>query len=39
MTDGSAFILFNQAAKVGIRSKRFYGDANAKYFTVTVSNK
>jgi hypothetical protein len=39
MTDGSAFILFNQAAKLGIRSKKYYGDANTKYFTVKVSNK
>jgi hypothetical protein len=39
MTDGSAFILFNQAAKIGIRSKKYYGDVNTKYFTVTVSNR
>jgi hypothetical protein len=38
MTDGSAFILFNQAAKNGIRSKKYYGDAKSKFFTVTVSN-
>jgi hypothetical protein len=38
MTDGSAFILFNQAAKLGIRSKKYYGDVNSKYFTVTVPN-
>jgi hypothetical protein len=38
MTDGSAFILFNQAAKLGIRSKKYYGDVNSKYFTVTVAN-
>ncbi|CAF4070959.1 unnamed protein product, partial [Rotaria sordida] len=38
MTDGSAFILFNQAAKLGIRSKMYHGNANAKYFTVTISN-
>ncbi|CAF2942857.1 unnamed protein product [Rotaria sp. Silwood2] len=38
MTDGSAFILFNQAAKLGIRSKKYHGDANEKYFTITISN-
>lgn len=38
MTDGSAFILFSQAAKVGLRSKKFYGDTKSKYFTVTVTN-
>jgi hypothetical protein len=38
MTDGSAFILFNQAAKVKLRSKKYYGDAKKKYFTVTVTN-
>ena len=39
MTDGSAFILFNQAANIGIRSKKFYGDVNSKFFTVTVLDK
>ncbi len=38
MTDGSAFILFDQAAKLGMRSKKYHGDVNTKYFTVTVSN-
>ena len=38
MTDGSAFFLFNQAAKLGFRSKKFYGDNRTKYFTVDVSN-
>jgi hypothetical protein len=38
MTDGSAFILFDQAAKVGLRSKKFYGDQTKKYFTVNVTN-
>lgn len=38
MTDGSAFILFNQAAKLGTRSKKYHGSANAKLFTVTISN-
>ena len=38
MTDGSAFILFNQAAKVGLRSKKFYNGSNKKFFTVTVTN-
>lgn len=39
MTDGSAFILFNQAAKLGTRSKKFYGNANTKYFTAHVPTK
>ena len=39
MTDGSAFILFNQAARAGLRSKKFYGDATSKYFTVSVPNR
>jgi hypothetical protein len=38
MTDGSAFILFNQAAKLGIRSKKFHGDPTKKYFTVHVTD-
>lgn len=38
MTDGSAFILFNQAAKLGIRSRKYYGNENTKYFTVTIPN-
>ncbi|CAF0719598.1 unnamed protein product [Adineta steineri] len=38
MTDGSAFVLFNQAAKVGKRSKKFHGDKKSKYFTVQVNN-
>ena len=38
MTDGSAFILFNQAAQRRIRSKKYHGDANSKYFTVTVAD-
>jgi hypothetical protein len=38
MTDGSAFILFNRAAKLEIRSKKYHGNENSKYFTVTVSN-
>ena len=39
MTDGSAFFLFNQAANLGIRSKKFYGNANTKYFTINVPTK
>ncbi|CAF3342877.1 unnamed protein product [Rotaria socialis] len=38
MTDGNAFILFNQAAKLGIRSKKYHGSVNGKFFTVTVPN-
>ncbi|CAF3114885.1 unnamed protein product [Rotaria sp. Silwood2] len=38
MTDGSAFVLFNQAAKIGKRSKKFYGETKPKFFTVTVEN-
>jgi hypothetical protein len=38
MTDGSAFILFNLAAKLGLRSKKYYGETKTKFFTVTVSN-
>ncbi|CAF0986200.1 unnamed protein product [Rotaria sordida] len=38
MTDGSAFVLFNQAAKYGIRSKKFYGEIKPKFFTVTIEN-
>lgn len=38
MTDGSAFILFSQAAKFGIRSKKFYGNLTTKFFTVTATN-
>lgn len=38
MTDGSAFILFDQAAKVGRRSKKFHGNIKTKFFTVTVTN-
>jgi hypothetical protein len=38
MTDGSAFILFNRAAQVGIRSKKYYGDPTKKFFTVTVTD-
>jgi hypothetical protein len=38
MTDGSAFILFKTAANTKLRSKRFYGDVNATYFTVTISD-
>ncbi|CAF3789498.1 unnamed protein product [Adineta steineri] len=38
MTDGSAFTLFDRAEQLGIRSKKYYGDQNTKYFTVTVSN-
>ena len=38
MTDGSAFILFSQAAKVNLRSKKYYGDSKSKFFTVTATN-
>jgi hypothetical protein len=38
MTDGSAFALFDIAEKLGIRSKKYYGNENSKYFTVTISN-
>lgn len=38
MTDGSAFILFNQAAKFGMRSKKYHGDAKRKFFTVNVTD-
>ncbi|CAF1251002.1 unnamed protein product [Rotaria sp. Silwood1] len=38
MTDGSAFVLFRQAAKLGKRSKKFYGDLKPNFFTVTVEN-
>ncbi len=38
MTDGSAFMLFNQAAKHGLRSKKFYGDPTKKFFTVNITN-
>jgi hypothetical protein len=38
MTDGSAFRLFNQVAKLEIHSKKYHGNENSKYFTVTVSN-
>ncbi len=38
MTDGSAFVLFNQAAKVGMRSNKFHGEPTQKFFTVTVTN-
>ncbi|CAF1477378.1 unnamed protein product [Adineta steineri] len=38
MTDGNAFELFDRAEKLGIRSQKYYGDQNAKYFTVTISN-
>ncbi|CAF0960871.1 unnamed protein product [Adineta ricciae] len=38
MTDGSAFVLFNQAAKIGRRSKLFHGEVKPKFFTVTVAH-
>jgi hypothetical protein len=38
MTDGSAFRLFNQVTKLEIRSKKYHGNENSKYFTVKVSN-
>ena len=38
MTDGSAFTLFNQVAKLGKRSKKFYGETKARFFTVTITN-
>jgi hypothetical protein len=38
MTDGSAFALFDRAENLGIRSKKYYGNENSKYFTVTISN-
>jgi hypothetical protein len=38
MTDGSAFILFNQAARFGTRSKKFHGTTDTKFLTVTVAN-
>ena len=39
MVDGGAFYLFDQAAQLGIRSKKFYGGQKSKYFTVTISEK
>lgn len=38
MTDGSAFILFSQAAKASLRSRKFYGNINTKYVTTTIAN-
>jgi len=38
MTDGSAFILFNQAAKLNLRSKKFYGDSTKKFFTINITD-
>lgn len=38
MTDGSAFILFQQAAKFSIRSKKFHGTNKSKFFTVMINN-
>ncbi len=38
MTDGSAFILFSQASKLGLRSKKFYGEPAKKFFTVNITN-
>jgi len=38
MTDGSAFFLFDRASQIGMRSKKFHGDAQTKFFTVTVSD-
>ncbi len=38
MTDGSAFILFNQAAKIGKRSRKYHGETKPKFFTVTVTD-
>ena len=38
MTDGSAFVLFRQAAKAGQRSKQFYGNPKGNFFTVTLTN-
>jgi hypothetical protein len=39
MVDGGAFYLFNQAARLGIRSKKFYGGLRPKYFTIIISDK
>lgn len=39
MTDGGAFYLFNQAARLGIRSQKFYGGPKPKYFTIIISDK
>ena len=38
-TDGNAFLLFDKAESLGIRSRKYYGDQNTKYFTVTVLDK
>ena len=38
MTDGSAFVLFERAAKEGLRSTKFYGNQTKKYFTVNITN-
>ena len=38
MTDGNAFLLFDQAAKLGLRSKKYHGNVNGKFFTVSVSD-
>lgn len=38
MTDGSAFVLFDRAEKLGIRARKFYGTETTKYFTATVSD-
>ena len=38
MTDGSAFMLFSQAAKIGLRSKKFYGEPKKNFFTVNITN-
>ncbi|UJR29150.1 hypothetical protein I4U23_010364 [Adineta vaga] len=38
MTDGSAFVLFDQAAKLGRRSKKFHGEIKPKFFTVIVAD-
>ena len=38
MTDGSAFILFQQAAKFDTRSMKFHGTNRSKFFTVTINN-
>jgi hypothetical protein len=38
MTDGDAFTLFDRAASLGKRSKRFYAEKNSMFFTVIVEN-
>jgi hypothetical protein len=39
MVEGSAFYVFDQAARLDLRSKKFYGGLKAKYFTVTITDK